>query len=120
MATTLTRPETVGAPPERVRGTRRRTPPNLIAFVAALAWLAVVTVPLYYLLATTFRTRESYLDGHPLAFPGDPTLDNYREVLDGNFPTYFVNNVLVTVGTVAVVLVLCVPAAYAVVRGPAG
>ena len=54
----------------------RRTPPNAIAFVAALGWLAVILVPVYYLLATTLRTRESYLDGHPLAFPEDPTLDS--------------------------------------------
>jgi raffinose/stachyose/melibiose transport system permease protein/xylobiose transport system permease protein len=89
----------------------------VVAFLAALCWTVVILVPVYFLVATTFRTRENYLDGHPLAFPEDPTLDNYRDVLDADFSTFFINNVLVTLGAVGLVLLLCIPAAYAVVRG---
>lgn len=95
---------------------RRRTPPNVPAFLVALCWLAVVAVPIYFLVAASLRRREEYLDGHPLAPPSDPTLENYRFALDEGFVTYFVNNVVVTVASVALVVVLTVPAAYAVVR----
>lgn len=90
--------------------------PNVPGFLAALVWLAVVAVPIYFLFMASLRTRENFHDGHPLAFPTDPTLDNYRNVLEGNFPTYFVNNVIITVGSVVLVLALAIPAAYAIVR----
>lgn len=93
-----------------------RTRPNVLGFLGALAWLAVVAVPLYFLVVASLRTRANFRDGHPLGLPESLTLENYREVFEGNFPTYFVNNVIVTVGTVLVVLLLAVPAAYAVVR----
>lgn len=93
-----------------------RTRPNYVAFVVALAWLAVVAVPLYFLVGTSFRPRAEYLDGHPLAPPENPTSDNYAYTLESGFIDYFLNNVWVTVASVLIVLVLTVPAAYAVAR----
>jgi raffinose/stachyose/melibiose transport system permease protein/xylobiose transport system permease protein len=93
-----------------------RSRPNVPGFLMALVWLGVVAVPLYFMVTASLRTRENFNDGHPLALPEHPTLDSYRNVLEGNFPTYLLNNVIVTVGSVLVVLVLAVPAAYAIVR----
>lgn len=93
-----------------------RSRPNVPGFLAALVWLAIVAVPMYFLVVASLRTRDGFRDGHPLGLPETPTLDNYRTVLEGNFPTYLVNNIIITLGTVLVVLLLTVPAAYAVVR----
>jgi xylobiose transport system permease protein len=93
-----------------------RTRPNLLAGVLATAWLAVVAVPLYYLVSASLRSRADYLDDSPLALPSAPTVENYGTVLEGGFARYLLNNVLVTAGTVGLVVALAVPAAYAIAR----
>jgi ABC-type glycerol-3-phosphate transport system permease component len=91
---------------------------NPLAALAALAWLVVVGVPLYYLVAVSLRTRSDYLTAGPLSLPTSPTLDNYSTVLSGGFPRYLLNTTIVTAASVVLVLVLALPAAYAIVRGP--
>lgn len=93
-----------------------RTRPNLLAGVLATLWLAVVAVPLYYLVSASLRSRADYLDASPLAPPSSPSLENYGAVLEGGFARYLLNNVLVTAGTVGLVVALAVPAAYAIAR----
>ncbi|WP_369141143.1 carbohydrate ABC transporter permease [Modestobacter versicolor] len=124
MAQTATLPETpagAAAGPVRPRRGRRssggrRERPNGLAGILAAIWLVIVAVPLYFLVAASFRTRQDYLSTSPLKPPTDPTLENYRTVLSGGFPTYLLNNVIVTVATVLIVLAVTVPAAYAVAR----
>ena len=124
MAQTATLPEApTGAtalPPVRRRrlgsSGGRRERPNGLAGILAAVWLVIVAVPLYFLVAASFRTRQDYLSTSPLKPPSDPTLENYQTVLQGGFPTYLLNNVIVTVATVAIVLAVTVPAAYAVAR----
>ena len=86
----------------------------------ALVWFVLVIVPIYYLVSGSLRTRQTYLTDNPLTPPGSPTLDNYRSVFEGGFGRYFLNNIIVTVATVAIVVVLTVPAAYAVARNTGG
>ena len=49
--------------------------------------------------------------------PSDPTLDNYRLVIESDFVGYFVNSVVVTVGAVVPAVTFSFMAAYAIVRG---
>ncbi len=53
---------------------------------------------------------------NPLAPPTEPTLDNYRLVLESGFPTYLLNSVVVSTAAVLLTLVVCVLAAYTIVR----
>ncbi|PRY42247.1 carbohydrate ABC transporter permease [Umezawaea tangerina] len=89
---------------------------NVPAGVSALVWLVLVAGPLYFMVAVSLRGRADYLTNNPLKPPTDPTLDNYRTVLTGGFGGYLFNNVVVTFATVAIVVLLGVPAAYAIVR----
>ncbi|WP_105968855.1 carbohydrate ABC transporter permease [Streptomyces geranii] len=82
-----------------------------------LLWAAIVVVPVYWLVVTSLRTRADFTADSPLAPPGHPTLDNYRTVLDGDFTTYLLNSVLVTVATVALTVLFALMAAFAIVRG---
>ncbi|MCZ2812130.1 MULTISPECIES: carbohydrate ABC transporter permease [unclassified Modestobacter] len=124
VAQTATLPEapagaTAAPPVRRRRGGSsggRRERPNWLAGVLATCWLVIVAVPLYYLVAASFRTRQDYLSTSPLKPPTDPTIDNYVTVFEGGFLTYLINNVIVTVATVAIVVAVTVPAAYAVAR----
>ncbi|MEU3227197.1 carbohydrate ABC transporter permease [Streptomyces sp. NPDC006976] len=115
-----TRPEARPAQPVNRPGPavarRRRTWGNPLAGLGSLVWLVLVIVPLYTLVSSSLMHQDEALNGDPLAFPTNPTLDNYRTVLDSGFSTMLTNTAIVAVATVAIVLVLAVPVAYVAVR----
>lgn len=94
-----------------------RTRPAVGAGVGAALWLVVVLIPIYYLVATSLRGSGDYLADGPLALPTGLTLDNYLRVFEVGFLGYLWNSVLVTAGSVALVLAAALPAAFAIVRG---
>ncbi|MFJ3102107.1 carbohydrate ABC transporter permease [Streptomyces sp. V1I6] len=96
--------------------TRRRRKGNPLVGLGALAWLVIVLVPLYTLLSSSLTRQDQALSGNPLAFPTDPTLENYNTVLSSGFFTLLINTAVVAVATVAIVLALSVPLAYVAVR----
>jgi len=53
---------------------------------------------------------------NPLAPPSHPTLENYRLVVQSDFPRYFANSVIVTVGAVVPAVLVSFMAGYAIVR----
>ena len=90
---------------------------NWLAGLAGWFWLAVVLVPLYWIVITSFKAQSDYYQENAFAPPSNPTLDNYRLVIENDFLHYFVNSVLVAVGTTVPTVVLALMAAYAIVRG---
>src|SRR5438270_3200043 len=96
------------------RITRRR---NWLGGIAGWLWLAVVVIPLYWILITSLKAQSSYYSTNPLVPPGNPTLENYRLVIDSDFIHYFVNSVVVTAGAVIPAVLVSFMAAYAIVRG---
>ena len=119
MTTTLTKPQPQTTTP-RERGhrpgaTARRR--NWLGGLAGWLWLAVVVVPLYWILITSLKARSNYYASNPLAPPTDPTLDNYELVLESDFISYFWNSVVVTAGAVVPAVAVSFMAAYAIVRG---
>ncbi|MFE7169796.1 carbohydrate ABC transporter permease [Streptomyces sp. NPDC057616] len=93
---------------------RRR---NWVAGLAGWLWLVVVAVPLYWILITSLKVQSRYYTSNPLVPSSDPTLDNYRLVIESDFIRYFVNSVVVTVGAVVPAVAFSFMAAYAIVRG---
>jgi raffinose/stachyose/melibiose transport system permease protein len=103
--------------PSATRPRRTRTPlRRALSGAAALGWTALVVVPVYWLVVTSLRNRTDFTSDSPLALPGHPTLDNYRTVLDGDFTTYLLNSVVVTVATVALTVVTALMASFCIVR----
>ncbi|MGM1059376.1 carbohydrate ABC transporter permease [Saccharothrix sp. Mg75] len=94
--------------------------PNWPAGLFALVWLAIVLGPLLYLVTVSLRTRSEYLGKSAWSVPDALTLDNYVTVLTGGFGQYLLNNVVVTAATVAIVVCIAVPCAYAVARSASG
>lgn len=103
----------VAARRKRARWRDRPNPAGL----AALAWLVVVALPLYYIVGASLRTQGSYVSEGALRFPDRLNLDNYARALDLGFGTFLRNSLIVTAATVVLVLLLALPAAYAIVRG---
>lgn len=120
MATTLTKPQRPEKTTRRERrhhsrpATHRR---NWAGGLAGWIWLVVVAVPLYWILITSLKSQSRYYASNPLVPSGDPTLDNYRLVIESDFVRYFVNSVVVTAGAVVPAVAFSFMAAYAIVRG---
>lgn len=91
--------------------------PNVAGGLAGWIWLAVIIVPIYYVVITSLKRQADYFGQNPLALPMNPTFENYIAVLQADFTRYFFNSVIVTVGAVIPTLVLSFMAAYAIVRG---
>jgi raffinose/stachyose/melibiose transport system permease protein len=90
---------------------------NWLGGTAGWLWLAVVVIPLYWIIITSLKAQSSYYATNPLAPPGHPTMDNYRLVIDSDFIRYFLNSVVVTAGAVVPAVIVSFMAAYAIVRG---
>lgn len=126
MSTTLTAGtgQSADAPPERRPQRRSRTAAgrrfNWLGGAAGWLWLVIVVVPLYWIIITSLKARATYYAQNPLAPPTDPTLENYRSVIESDFARYLLNSVVVTVGAVLPAVVVSFMAAYAIIRGAAG
>ncbi|MFU8946876.1 carbohydrate ABC transporter permease [Mycetocola zhadangensis] len=99
------------------RPRRHRRQLNLPGGLAGWIWLAIIIIPIYYVVITSFKTQGGYFAQNPLAIPTEPTLDNYVMVLEADFARYFLNSVIITVGAVVPTLAVSFMAAFAIVRG---
>jgi raffinose/stachyose/melibiose transport system permease protein len=93
---------------------------NWLGGAAGWLWLAVITLPIYWIIITSFKTQNNYFAMNPLAPPTDPTLDNYRLVIESDFARYFLNSVIVSLGAVVPAVLIAFMAAFAIVRGGNG
>jgi raffinose/stachyose/melibiose transport system permease protein len=118
MSATLTKPPRQAARPrERQRGAGVAQRRNWLGGLAGWLWLGIVVIPIYWVLITSFKLQSSYYASNPLVPPSDPTLDNYRFVIESDFLRYFINSVVVTAGAVIPAVTFSFMAAYAIVRG---
>ena len=100
----------------RSAGLRATGRPNWVGALLSVVWLAIVVVPIYWILITSFKDQSLYFTTNPFAPPTEPTLDNYRLVIESDFVRYFTNSVIVTVGAVVPAVLFSFGAAYAIVR----
>lgn len=115
--TASTQPSMKRAGEIRDTGSRGVGRPNFLAGLFGWFWLAVVIIPIYYVVVTSLKNQGDYFTGNPLALPIPPTFDAYREVIANNIGTYFMNSVIVAVGAVIPIVIFAFMAAYALVRG---
>jgi len=112
VAAVLTAPPATAAKTRQIRGRR-----NYVGGLLAWLWLAVIILPIYYAVVTTFKDQGAYFTQNPLAPPSPPTMTAYQQVLDSGIGRYFLNSVIVTVGSVVPIVLVSFLAAYAIVRG---
>ncbi len=122
MATTATRagqdePTTrrrVGSGSGKPAGPERR---NWLGGTLSWLWLAIVIIPIYWIVITSFKSQTNYFSMNTMQPPTSPTLENYQLVLQNDFVQYFVNSVVVTAGTIIPAVAISFMAAFAIVRG---
>jgi raffinose/stachyose/melibiose transport system permease protein len=99
---------------------RRLLHMNWIGGLAGWLWLAVVIIPIYWIVITSLKSQEVYFSENPLKPPTHITFDSYKLVLQSDFIHYFFNSVIVAVGAVVPAVFLAFMAAFAIIRGAGG
>ena len=114
---------TVTATQPQTRRGRERLPraggsgrPNWVGGLLSFVWVAIILVPIYWIVITSVKDQSTYFSANPLV-PSAPTGQNYALVIESDFPRYFLNSVLVTVGAIVPAVLVSFLAAYAIVRG---
>ncbi|MEH3156773.1 MAG: carbohydrate ABC transporter permease [Gordonia paraffinivorans] len=114
--TTPTRPvaaDTTPAPTIR----RRRDPKG--GLLTAITWIVSIGFffPVLWMVLTAFK-KEADANTNPPTFLFAPTLEQFRNVFDAGIATPLLNSVFATVASTVLVLVLGVPAAFALSLRP--
>ena len=71
--------------------------------------------PMYWMVISGLRAGRALFE--PLLLPGPYSWQGYKTILSlTDFPTYYVNSILIAVGTTAITVAVVTPMAYALVR----
>lgn len=77
----------------------------------------VCLFPFWWMVLSSIKTLRELYTVPPIWWPAAPTLDNYRTVLfESNIPRYFLNSVVISVGSTALALLLAIFASYGFAR----
>ena len=90
---------------------------NYLGGLLAWFWLAIIILPIYFIVVTSFKNQGDYFTNNPLAPPIPPNFTPYVEVIEKGIGRYFINSVIVSVGAVVPVVLISFLASYAIVRG---
>ena len=107
----------VASAPTRTGGTRVRGSNNYLGGLFGWVWLAIIILPVYYIVVTSLKNQGAYFTSNPLSLPLPPAVSAYQQVVDAGIGRYFANSVIVTVGSVIPVVLFGFLASYAIVRG---
>ena len=96
----------------------KKTVVRVVAYTFLSLWALIVLFPFYWMILTSLKGYGEYNSEYiPRLFTLSPTLQNYFEAF-GAVPLakYFLNTLIFTVATTAMMLVIIVPAAFAFAR----
>lgn len=97
---------------------RRRTAFNIFIYIMLALWAVMVLFPFYWMILTSFKSYSSYNSEYiPKFFTLSPTIQNYIDAFTAvPLAKYFLNTLIFTVITTAIMLVVTILAAYAFAR----
>jgi len=97
---------------------RRQFPTSRVLW-SVVGWLVVFVFffPVLWMWLEAFKT-EPQAASSPPTFLFAPTLEEFQTVLAGDFPPFFINSAIASITSTLLVLVLAVPAAYAIAIRP--
>lgn len=86
------------------------------ALAAALFWSLA---PIFWMVATSFKTALEATRPDPTWLPASPTLENYVGLAGGSLPflSFFVTTTVSCLATAVLAMLIATPAAYALSRG---
>jgi len=85
--------------------------------LAVLVLVALAAFPFFWMALSSVKTQAELYRLPPTWLPDAATFTNYAKVmLESNVPRYFLNSVIVSIGSTAIALVFAIPAAYGFAR----
>ena len=102
---------------ERSAAMRKRAL-NTLVYVFLTLWALMVLFPFYWMILTSVKSYGAYSSEFvPKFFTLSPTIENYVDAFTAvPLAKYFLNTVIFTLATTAIMLVVIVPAAFAFSR----
>ena len=89
---------------------------RLLLWVAILFSLVILLVPIYYMIASSFKTQRQMMDITQL-FVWKPTVKYYKSIfINHDILTPFKNSIIISFGATALACIFGLPAAYAIAR----
>jgi sorbitol/mannitol transport system permease protein len=97
---------------------RREFPTSKVLW-SVVGWLVVFVFffPVLWMWLEALKTEPQAASSPPTFFFA-PTLEEFQTVLSGDFPPFFINSAIASVGSTLLVLILAIPAAYALAIRP--
>lgn len=97
---------------------RRRAVRRAVTYVLLALWAVIVLFPFYWMVLTSVKSYSAYSSERiPAFFTLSPTLQNYRDAFTAvPLGRYFLNTVIFTAATTAIMLVVITLAAFAFAR----
>ncbi|MBE6542585.1 MAG: carbohydrate ABC transporter permease [Ruminococcaceae bacterium] len=91
---------------------------NVIVYTLLTFWGIVVLFPFYWMVLTSIKSYSAYSSEFiPKFFTLSPTLENYFDAFTAvPLAKYFLNTIIFTVSTTAIMLIVIIPAAFAFAR----
>ncbi|MEZ5796339.1 MAG: carbohydrate ABC transporter permease [Paracoccaceae bacterium] len=99
----------------------RAVSPRRKALTTAAAWFVALLIffPVLWMILTSFKTEASAVASPPQLFTADWTTANYAEVwARSDYPRFFWNSVVISVGSTLLGLAIAIPAAWAMAFVP--
>ena len=96
----------------------RKNVVSTITYICLILWAIIVLFPFYWMILTSVKSYSAYNSEYvPKFFTLSPTLENYAEAFSAvPLAKYFLNTVIFTVVTTAIMLVVITLAAFAFAR----
>ena len=97
---------------------RRRAVRRAVTYVLLALWAVIVLFPFYWMVLTSVKSYSAYsAERIPAFFTLSPTLQNYRDAFTAvPLARYFLNTLIFTVATTAIMLAVITLAAFAFAR----
>lgn len=95
-----------------------KTALNVVVYIMLVFWAVMVLFPFYWMVLTSLKGYGAYNAEYiPKFFTLSPTLENYAQAFSAvPLARYFINTIIFTVVTTALMLVIVIPAAFAFAR----
>lgn len=91
--------------------------PLPLTIIGAVLIVAVCIFPFLWMAVSSIKTLPELYTVPPIWWPSTPTLDNYYKVLfESNIPRYFLNSIIISVGSTGLALLLAIFASYGFAR----
>ena len=89
-----------------------------VVYILLTLWGLIILFPFYWMLLTSIKSYGSYNAEHiPRFIATSPTLQNYVDAFTAvPLGQYFLNTLIFTVATTAIMLIVIIPAAFAFAR----